>query len=182
MKINIVIGLLSIILAIFYWVNTSIAKDDWHIKCFATEGYTMDVKAIAADGVKYDVKAAQSTTPDLLDIKAIPPKGDRKLSVKVLPSKESKTYSDVKAITKTNQILSVKAFTSAGKILDVKAFYNFKTGQYDIKCLGSGGKRLGIKAISPEGQVYDVKGIKDLPGQEELAIKINAHVKGKPQQ
>ena len=64
----------------------------------------------------------------------------------------------------------------------MKAFYNSKTDEYDIKCLESDGKRLAIKAISPSGQVYDVKDIKDLTGEGELAMKIEAAIKAKPQQ
>jgi len=88
----------------------------------------------------------------------------------------------VKAITKGKQRIPIKAFTPNNKELDVKAYYNSKTGQYDVKCLSRYGIKLGMKAISPSGQVYDVKGIKDLPGQGDLAIEIHAHLKAKPQQ
>ncbi len=173
---------LSILLTTVIVVDASPDDNTWHFKCFDEHGHTMVVKAITAEGIMYDVKATKAVSSDLLDIKAIHPKGGQKLPVKVVPSGEAKPYSDVKAITKANQMLPIKAIMTTGKTLNVKAFYNSKTDQYDIKCLSSDGKRLGIKAISPAGQVYEVKGIKDLPGKEELQIKIEAHIKAKPQQ
>lgn len=170
---------LSILLTTVIVVDAS-AAETWHFKCFDENGNTLVVKAISAEGIIYDVKATKAASLDLLDIKAIHPKGGQKLPVKVVPSGEGEPYSDVKAITKDNKMLPIKAITTTGKTLDVKAFYNSKTDLYDIKCLNSDGKRLGIKAISPAGEVHDVKGIKNLPGQEELGIKIEANIKAMP--
>jgi hypothetical protein len=78
-------------------------------------------------------------------------------------------------------MLPVKAITGRGKILEVKAFASAKTGEFDIKCLGDGGGRLGIKAIAPSGEVFEIKGLKNLPGEQDLEVKIEAHIKAKPQ-
>jgi len=72
--------LLSIVFAILMAADASAADNQWHIKCFGADGHTMDVKAIGADGIKYDIKAMKAQSPDLLDIKAILPKGGGKPS------------------------------------------------------------------------------------------------------
>ena len=51
----------------------ALAADLWHIKCFKETGHTISVKAIAADGSTYGVKAIPGTNPGLLDVKAIEP-------------------------------------------------------------------------------------------------------------
>ena len=44
----------------------ALAADLWHIKCLNESGHTISVKAIAADGSTYGVKAIPGTDPELL--------------------------------------------------------------------------------------------------------------------
>ena len=163
-------------------VGQAQAAGEWNIKCFTARGQTYAVKAISAEGMTLDVKAIEAGNADLLDVKMIRPDTGETLPVKVLESSdEGASYSDVKAIEKGDQILPIKGITESGNFIGVKAFYNESSGEYDIKCLSSGGQRLALKAISPKGRVFDVKGMKDLPGQEELAIEVQAHIKARPQ-
>ena len=158
------------------------AAEIWHIKCITARGQTLPVKALSAGETAYDVKAIEGGSPTLLDVKAIVPGSDLVLPIKVVASvDEGVAYSDVKVIDGANHLLPVKAITPHGKIMGVKAFLNESSGQFDIKCLGESGKKLALKAISPEGRVFDVKGLKDLPGEEDVQVEIQAHVKAKPQ-
>ncbi len=159
----------------------ALAADLWSIKCFNESGHTISVKAIAADGSTWGVKAIPGTDPELLDIKAIEPELGARIPLKVVPSAEGGPYSDVKAITRGNLILPVKGITGEGETLDVKAFFDTEREQYDIKCVTPNGRRLGLKAISSTGRVFDVKGLKSLPGQETLQVEVEAHIKAKPQ-
>lgn len=158
------------------------AAEQWHIKCFDVDGHTIAVKALTAASQSLDVKALKTQDPDLRDVKALDPDAGKPLPVKVLPSQDQNaSYSDVKAIGGGSETMNVKAITGTGEILDVKAFPNDDTGRFDIKCVRGDGEKLGLKAISPAGQVYDVKGIMDLPGQEELEVEVQAHIKAIPQ-
>ena len=169
-------GLLSSALVLAA-TQSLLANEIWHIKCFNARGQTMAVKALGSDGLLLDVKALASVDAEYFDVKVLLPNDGGQLPVKVLPSPESQDYSDVKAIASDKDILGIKVVTAGGKILDVKAFYNASSGRYDIKCVGDGGRRLGLKAISPAGQTYDVKGLKDLPGQKDPGVEIEAHIK-----
>lgn len=161
--------------------SQALAAELWHIKCFEETGHSIAVKAIAADGSTYEVKAIPGTNPSLLDVKAIEPELGARVPIKVVPSTEGKPYSDVKAIARSSQILPVKGITDEGESLDVKAFFDSELKQYDVKCITPNGRRLGLKAISPTGRVFDVKGLQKLPGQETLQVEIEAHIKAMPQ-
>ncbi len=158
------------------------ASEIWNIKCFDEAGHTIAVKAIGDDGMTLDVKAMPAADADHLDVKAITGDGNGRLHVKVVAPEADTPYSDVKAITDDNQLLPVKGITATGVTLDVKALPNAETGEFDIKCLDTDGSILGLKAISPGGVVYDVKGLPELPGQEDLELEIEAHIKARPQQ
>jgi hypothetical protein len=156
------------------------AADLWNIMCFQESGHTLAVRAIAADGSTYAVKAIPGAHPELLDVKAVEPELGARIPVKVLPPAEDRPYSDVKAIARGNLILPIKAITNEGETLDVKAFFDSDLDLYDISCITSDGRQLGLRAISPAGRVFDVKGLKDLPGQGTLRVEIEAHIKARP--
>ncbi len=157
------------------------AEDVWHIKCLASHGETLAVKAFDEGGTTFDIKALKEEDDDLLHIKALNHFNDEELHVKVLPNTAVDEYSDVKAITEDDTTLSIKGLTDNGDTLDVKAFLNEDSGVYDIKCLEDDGTRLGLKAISPSGTVFDVKGLVDHESADELEIEIEAHIKAIPQ-
>lgn len=181
MKTNFRVVLATTLVAILTAGQAS-AGEFWHIKCFTARGQTLPVKALSDGETAYDIKAIGADGSELMDVKAIPPGGGLELPIKVVASSdEGAAYSDVKVIDKANRLQPVKAFTEHGKILSVKAYYNESSGQFDIKCLGESALKLALKAISPQGRVFDVKGIKDLPGQDQLQVDVQAHVMAKPQ-
>ena len=140
----------------------------------------MDIKAVAADGTMYDIKASQEgDNVHMLEVKAIV--DGRRHDVKVVVSDDR--YAPVMAINVKGENLDLKAFTPEGKQLDVKAVRRTGTILH-IKVLGLGGRFFGVKAISPNGRMYDVKGIKMTKDRVEMLIgnvQIHAHVKALPQ-
>ena len=170
------------VVALMTSAGAAAANEPWNIKCFLPTGYTIAVKAVSADRVAYDVKAIPTDNPDQHDVKVLLSESDEPLPIKIVaPADPDAGYMDVKGIENGEDLVEIKGISGTGEILPVKAFRDEEAGRYDVKCLAADGGRLGLKAISPEGMVYDVKGIDDLPGQEELGIEIEAHVKAIPQ-
>ena len=152
----------------------------WHIKAIHPEGWTLDVKALDANGNIFDVKAIQDADQrQLMDIKALD--GDKKIPVKILVSDDS--YAPVKAITEGGIIYNIKALTPDGKQLDVKGVK--RAGNIiDIKAINEAGEFYGVKAISQEGELNDVKGVKMVEERLETTVngvEVHAHVKALPQ-
>ena len=160
--------------------SNALAADLWHIKCFEEDGHTIAVRAIAADGSTYPVKAIPGPDPEFMDVEAVEPKLGTRIPVKVLPSPGDGPR-PVKAIARGDLILPIKGITSRGESIDVKAFFDPDLSRYDIKCVSPEGRRLGLKAISSTGRVFDVKGFKNLPGEKTLRITIEAHIQARPQ-
>ena len=162
--------------------ETEITSDIfWHIKAYHYEAKLLNIKAIDKNGVKYPVKAIQSSeNTSVLNIKALV--DGKRLPIKLIV-KGDEQYYPAKAIMDDGTLIDIKAITEDGQIFDVKG--TSKSGNIiHIRAIDKDYRRYNIIAISPLGNVMAVKGVKMMEKEVEAVIngvKIFAHVKAIPQ-
>ena len=136
----------------------------------------LDIKAIDAEGNKYDVKATQdSKQHSFMNIKAFVE--GTELPVKILQSEDK--YAPINAIGTDGTIYEIKALTADNIALDVKGVS--RSGNIiHVKAINENGEFLGVKAFAPDGKLNMVKGIKIFDREVEMKVRGNpvyAHLK-----
>jgi len=156
--------------------KTDFKRIVWNIKAVTADGKNLAVKALDAEGNKFDVQATQdSEQHSFMNIKAIVEGAE--LPVKIMESTDE--YAPINAIGKNGTMYKIKAITDDGVALDVKGIS--RSGNIiNVKAINENGEFYGVKAFAPDGKLNQVKGIKIFDRKVEMNVQghpVYAHLK-----